>query len=89
MTVLLVTYDLNAPGKKHKEVLEKIKEYPWAKLSESSYAIKTTSTPQSLFDSLKPHIDNSDNLYVITLKMPYAGFGPKDVNDWLDSNLSV
>ncbi len=87
MAVVMVTYDLNAPGQKHAELLGKIKEYPWAKLSESSYAIKTTSTPQSVFDSLKPYIDDSDNLYVILLKKPYAGFGPKEVNDWLEGNL--
>lgn len=87
MAVLLVTYDLNKPGKDYNDLLKTIKAYGWARLSESSYAIKTEQTPQQVFDILKPYLDQNDNLYVITLKKPYAGFGPTDVNDWLDSNL--
>jgi hypothetical protein len=88
MSTLLVTYDLNKPGKNYDDLLKKIKSYAWARLSESSYAISTHSDPQTVFDALRPFLDQTDNLYVITLKRPYAGFGPKDVNDWLESNLS-
>ena len=43
MSVKLITYDLNAKGQKHTEVLAKIKSCgAWAKLLESSYAISTT-----------------------------------------------
>lgn len=45
MAALLITYDLNSPGQKHAKVLEKIKSFEgWARLSESSYAINTSST---------------------------------------------
>jgi len=87
MAVLLVTYDLNKPGKDYADLLKTIKSFPWARLSESSYAIKTEQTPQQVFDKLKPYLGQNDNLYVINLKRPYAGFGPQDVNDWLESNL--
>ncbi|RCW61943.1 hypothetical protein DET61_1385 [Marinobacter nauticus] len=87
MSVLLVTYDLNSPGQKHTKLLEKIKQYNWARLSESSYAIETYESPQQVFDSLRPITDQNDNLYVITLKRPYTGFGPQAVNDWLESKL--
>lgn len=87
MAVLLITYDLNKPGKDYDDLLKVIKNYPWARLSESSYAIKTDLTPQLLFDKVKPYIDNNDNLYIINLKRPYAGFGPKGVNEWLEKNL--
>jgi CRISPR/Cas system-associated endoribonuclease Cas2 len=87
MAVLLITYDLNSPGQKHAKLLEKVKQYNWARLSESSYAIETDESPQQVFDSLRPITDQNDNLYVINLKRPYAGFGPQDVNDWLESKL--
>lgn len=87
MSVLLITYDLNSPGQKHSTLLEKIKEYSWAKLSESSYAIKTTLEPSEVYASLKSYIDQNDNLYIINMRKPYTGFGPKDVNEWLDKNL--
>lgn len=87
MAVLLVTYDLNSPGQKRERLLETIKQYPWAMLSESSYAIKTTNSPRSIYDSFAALLDSNDNLYVLTLTAPYWGRGPKDVNDWLASNL--
>lgn len=60
----------------------------WAKLSESSYAISTGNTVDEVHSYLKPVLDSNDNIYIITLKKPYTGFGPKDVNDWLESNLT-
>ncbi len=87
MTVLLITYDLNKPGKDYDDLLKAIRNYSWARLSESSYAIKTEQTPQQVFDKLRPYLDQNDNIYIINLKKPYAGFGPKDVNEWLDNNL--
>ncbi len=50
MAVLLVTYDLNTPGKDYNDLLKKIKGYDWARLSESSYAISTSASPQAVFD---------------------------------------
>lgn len=87
MAVLLVTYDLKKPGKDYKDVLKTIKNYSWARLSESSYAIATDKSVQQLYDQLKPYLDDNDNIYVINLRRPYVGFGPKDVNDWLEKNL--
>ncbi len=31
MAVLLITYDLNSPGQKHAKLLEKVKQYNWAR----------------------------------------------------------
>lgn len=87
MAVLLITYDLNKPGKDYNDLLKAIKEYAWARLSESCYSIRTDRSPQHVFDELRPFLDQNDNLYIVNLKRPYAGFGPKDVNDWLDKNL--
>jgi hypothetical protein len=87
MAVLLVTYDLNTPGKDYHDLLKKIKSYSWARLSESSYTISTNADPQAVFDQLKRYLDRNDNIYIITLKKPYAGYGPQDVNDWLEKNL--
>ena len=87
MAVLLITYDLNKPGKDYNGLLGAIRSYGYAKLSESSYAIKTEKSAQTIFSYLKQFIDDNDNMYIINLKKPYAGYGPKAVNDWLDKNL--
>lgn len=88
MAVLLITYDLNRPGQNYTDLLDKIKSYgSWARLSESSYAVATQNTPQTVYSQLSPHLDNSDTLYIVTLKRPYSGQGPQDVNNWLEANL--
>jgi hypothetical protein len=87
MPVYLVTYDLNKETKRP-NITGKIKEYGyWAKLSESSYAIKTEQTPQQVYNVLQPLLDSNDTLYVITLKRPHYGQGSKEVNQWLENNL--
>lgn len=87
MAVLLVTYDLKKPGQDYSDLLKKIKSHSWARLSESSYAIKTEKSPEDIYNELKPYLDANDHIYIISLKKPYSGFGPKDVNEWLASNL--
>lgn len=91
MTVLLVTYDLTpaTSAKNHGNILEAIKqEGNWARLSESSYAIHTTTTsPTQLYERVKPYIVAGDKLLVITLSKPYMGQHSKEVVDWLASKM--
>ena len=87
MSVLLITYDLNKPGQDYSDFIDTFKKYAWAKLSESSYAIKTSKSPSTIRKELSPHMDKNDHVYVITLSKPYSGWGPEKVNEWLDENL--
>lgn len=88
MAAYLVTYDLNKPGQHHAAVLEEIKKSPgWAKLSESSYAISTTETASQLLARVRRHADPNDTIYVISLRKPWDGYGPKNVNEWLNNSL--
>ena len=90
MAILLVTYDLNKEPDSdgYKEILKIIKEGgSWARLSESSYAIETNSTPFQVYNKLKPHLDNNDKLVVITLHKPYYGQHDTKVIEWLDAKL--
>lgn len=87
MGVYIVTYDLNKEVHRPNMVGEIKKFNGWAKLSESSYAISTDLTAQQIYNKLKPMIDSNDNIYIVTLRRPYVGFGPKDVNDWLETHL--
>jgi hypothetical protein len=87
MSALLVTYDLKKPGQDYSDFYKVIKAYAWAKLSESSYAIKTDESSKTIYDKLEPHIDKNDQVYVIRLAQDFYGFGPKTVNEWLTQNL--
>jgi hypothetical protein len=88
MATYIVTYDLNKEIKRP-NIVGAIRKYDsWAKLSESSYAISTTSSPYQVYNDLLEHLDGNDQLYVITLRKPFYGQGSKEVNDWLEANLS-
>lgn len=87
MAVYLVTYDLNRETVRP-NIVGEIKKFTWARLSESSYAIETHLTVEAVYNRLKPVIDSNDNIYIISLKHPYQGFGPADVNKWLEDRLT-
>ena len=87
MRIFLVTYDLNTRGQNYEDLLNKIKSFPSKRLSESSYAEEADKTAQQLYDYLKTSLDSNDQIYIINITQPYAGFGPKDVNSWLDTKL--
>lgn len=87
MATYIITYDLNKEASRPNIVGDIKKHDSWAKLSESSYAVSTSRTPKQIYDALAKHLDNNDNLYVITLSAPYYGRGPKEVNDWLANHL--
>ena len=88
MALLLVTYDLQKPVQDYSNFHKIIKIYPNVRLSESSYAIHTTESPSDVYNMLTPHMDQNDQLYIITLTKPYYGVGPKFINDWLSELLS-
>lgn len=87
MTALLITYDLNKETTRP-NIVGAIKKYTsWAQLSESSYAVVTSNSPQVVYNDLNRFLDGNDQLYVINLRRPYFGQGLKEVNDWLEDNL--
>jgi hypothetical protein len=89
MSVYIVTYDLNREVLRPNITGGLRKAFPnWARLSESSYAIDTPMGPGEVLAQLRKFIDANDNIYVVTLKKPYSGFGPQDVNEWLEARLT-
>lgn len=87
MSSLLVAYDLNRPGQQHVKLLEAIKSYPWAKLSESSYAIATYENATSVFNKLRSLLDSNDTLHVVRLNSEHQSWTTQDVHNWLGQNL--
>lgn len=89
MAVRIVTYDLNKEKSKadYDGFYSVIKSYPWARLSESSYAIETYESPSSIYSKLERYIDNNDYVLIITLNSPYYGQHDQKVLDWLKSKL--
>ena len=89
MAVRLITYDLSKEitSDDYAEILDYIKSHAWARLSESSYAIETTETPEAIYQELSKHLDTNDSLLVLTLTSPWDGRANKAVIDWLKQRL--
>ena len=85
--VCLVTYDLNQEVVRPKIVKLIDDNWNWARLSESSYAIDSDD-PVGAYATLSKILDSNDQLYVITLKLPYEGQGGEEVNQWLADRLT-
>ena len=86
MAVLIVIFDYSSTGASHDPMIRAIKKYPWTKLTNTGYAISTDLTPQTVFIQLRSLMESACNLYVMTSRKPFAGFGPQSVNDWLQQN---
>jgi hypothetical protein len=88
MAVYLVTYDLNKVGQNYSGLYEEIKKYSWAKLSESSYVIETNKSVETVLSEMRKCLDSNDTIYIISLTQPWTGYGPKDVNEWIQTHLN-
>ncbi len=89
MAVLLITYDLNAKGQKHNEVLTKIRGFRfWLQLSESSYAISTNLSADQVFKSFETLIDNNDCIFVVPMIQSYQGWASEEKHKWLGEHLA-
>ena len=53
MAVLIIIFDYSPTGASHYPMIRAIKNYPWAKLTNTSYAISTDLTPQAVFTQLR------------------------------------
>lgn len=88
--VLLVTYDLNKPGKDYSELYKAIKAASNDHIHplESVWILDTNHSAKVVSDYLRNHIDSNDNLFVARLTRESAGWMPKDAWTWLGNRMS-
>jgi len=86
MAVLMIVFDYAPAGASHYSMIRAIKKYPWTKLTDTSYAISTDLAPHVVLSELRSLMESASNLYVMTFRKPFAGYGPQSVNDWLQQN---
>lgn len=69
MTTVLLSYDLNAPGKKYEELYEKIKAYgTWCRVVESTWIVLNASaTASSVYEDLRTVLDDSDKIVCVDI----------------------
>lgn len=88
--VLLITYDLNKPGKDYSDLYSAIKAISSDYLHQltSVWLIDTYLSPEQVSDRLKAHIDSNDELFVVRITREYKGWLLQSAWDWLGSRAS-
>jgi len=90
MTVLLVGYDLNAPGQRYNGLITELKSFGtyWHHL-DSTWLVKAGLTAVEMRDRLKSFVDSGDELLVTDVsgdEAAWVGFSQR-ASDWLKANL--
>lgn len=84
MAVLLVTYDLKAPGRNYQPVHDYLRSFPdWCKGLESVYLIDTTLTTGQVRDALKAKVDSNDKVFVVKITGSWSSLN-YFCADWLN-----
>lgn len=91
--VYIIIYDLRNPGRDYNALYDAIKSLSsnWQHPLESTWFISFnySSTAQTIFDRLRPCIDDNDNLFVVNMSNPNdrQGWLPKPFWQWITTNL--
>lgn len=83
--VLLVTYDLHAPGRDYDDITELLKSArSWAHPQGSVWWLDTDREPEWWRDELKKRGDSNDEYFAVRMRQNWAGYnlGSK-MYDWL------
>lgn len=89
MSLLLVTYDLQAPGRNYDDVYTQLKSYDnWWHHIESVWIVVTDKTPSQVRDDLMARADRNDKILVVDISnRPAAWTGIVEKGStWLKNN---
>ncbi len=82
--ILLITYDLKAPGRNYAGLYESIKSSgTWWHHLESIWLVETNQTPEQWYNKLATQMDQNDNLFIVQVTRNYFGYLPQKAWDWL------
>lgn len=83
--ILLISYDLIAPGQDYSGLYEEIKAADaWWHHLDSTWIISTESGPDEWQKRLRKHMDADDSLLVIQVTNNYQGWLPESAWKWLN-----
>ena len=87
MPAYIISYDLRKQ-RNYDALYEAIKSYgTWAKITESTWAIVTSSSAVQIRDHLSSVVDNDDRLFVIKSGVEAAWKNAICKTEWLKGNL--
>ena len=83
MAVLLITYDLKAPGRNYQPVYDYLKKFTYCKSMESVWLVDTTVSTGTIRDGLRGLVDGNDKIFVTRLAQDWASRN-FECGDWLN-----
>jgi len=86
----LITYDLNKPGKDYSDLYKAIKatSSSWWHYLTSVWLVDTSLSTQQIYQRLKGHIDQNDELFIVRITRDYKGYLPRKAWEWLRNRVS-
>ena len=81
--IVLVTYDLRAPGRNYQPVHDFLRTFNYCKSMESVWLLDTVTPVPTIRDRLKALVDKNDSVFVTRIAQDWASvsFG---CGDWLN-----
>lgn len=92
MKVFLISYDLRKVGQNYTSLYDSIKSLStnWQHPMESFWGVQVSDdvNAQSIYERLRPSIDENDSLFIMEIKgtTDRQGWMPKTFWTWLNSN---
>lgn len=86
MSVLLVTYDLDQPGRNYAGLIAAIKKRTWCHALDSVWFLDTDDSPGTVRDELSKELDTGDQLYVFRLRKHWAAHKKDASTEWLKAD---
>ena len=87
MGAFLISYHSPQPGEERVRLLDTIRHYPAAQLSDNAFVIHTSESAEQVYAKLEPWMGGDGSLYVMGVSGPWKGCGPHYVQklfgDWL------
>ena len=88
MTSMIIEYDLRAPGRNYDDLYKAIKAYGvWARITESTWFIKTNENCAQVRDKLLKHMDGNYRIFVAVLTGAAAWRNVLCSSEYLKENL--
>lgn len=88
--IALISYDLNKPRKGYSDLHDAIKAISgtwWHHLT-SVWLVDTDLSTQEIYEKVKEHIDENDELFITRITRDYTGYLPKKAWEWLKDRVS-
>jgi len=88
MAVYLISFEVENPEETQAPLENTIRSLgDWGRLSPNGYIVHSFETQQAVYDTLAEKTGPQDTLYVLPLRRPWIGKGPKELDQWLEEIL--